>query len=259
MDENRQIKIDPLSMCSIFLNLLKNGNPLWSATGYISNIEGKSYLITNKHVVSGTNPFTEANKGIPDSLLMIHHSSEKIGKWVKKIIPLYNEDGSKAWLEYSRRTDIDVVLLPINESEDIKFYPIDLSLADTDLVVTPAMTVSIIGFPFGHTGGAMFPIWKTGHIASEPEIDYYPNRPAFLIDATTRGGMSGAPVVVRMSGGYKTSNGNFVMSSGQRTKFLGTYSGRLLPDEGSDDAQRSSEIGIVWRPRVLYEIAKNSN
>lgn len=67
----------------------------------------------------------------------------------------------------------------------------------------------------------------------------------FLIDATTRGGMSGSPVVLRQVGGYLTKSGGQVIMPGVSTRFLGIYSGRL---------PRDSEIGRVWRPRLIKEI-----
>ena len=106
------------------------------------------------------------------------------------------------------------------------------------------MPVSIIGYPLGITAHGVFPVWKTGHIASEPEIDYQ-DLPMFLIDATTRGGMSGSPVVIRLNGGYKTRMGSYVLSGSVATKFLGTYSGRIHQD---------SEIGRVWKSTVLKQL-----
>ena len=45
------------------------------------------------------------------------------------------------------------------------------------------MAISVIGFPLALTPIGLFPIWKTGHIASEPEVPYKVIYPAFLIDA----------------------------------------------------------------------------
>ena len=80
--------------------------------------------------------------------------------------------------------------------------------------------------------------------ASDPGLDY-DGRPAFLIDATTRGGMSGSPVVLRLHGGYRTSENNYIMAGGTTTRFIGVYSGRI---------HGQAEIGRVWRPHVIPEI-----
>jgi len=156
------------------------------------------------------------------------------------------ENATRRWLEHKKGRSVDVVALPLqNAGDDVTVYPFDLSLAEVDMVPEVAMPVSIIGFPLGFTSAGFFPIWKTGHIASEPNLDYQ-GEPLFLIDATTRGGMSGSPVVLRLTGGYKKKDGSVIMSSsGCKTLFLGIYSGRL---------PRDSEIGRVWRPRLVNEI-----
>ena len=84
--------------------------------------------------------------------------------------------------------------------------------------VEPGSPVSIVGYPRKITGVVNYPIWKTGHVASD--IHAHPDQKHFLIGAMTREGMSGAPVVTKSGG----------------STFLGIYSGRL-PDE--------PEIGIV--------------
>jgi SEC-C motif len=107
------------------------------------------------------------------------------------------------------------------------------------------MPVSVIGYPLGLKCGEGWPIWKTGHIASDPDIDFQLGRPAFLIDATTCEGMSGAPVVIRNTSGYQTKNGGHILAAGVTTKFIGIYAGRI---------HKLSEIGRVWRPFLIHEI-----
>lgn len=71
------------------------------------------------------------------------------------------------------------------------------------------------------------------------------DRPAFLIDATTKPAMSGSPVFARRVGGWASSTGFNV--GGEATRFLGVYSGRL-PDEVD------ASIGFVWKPSAVEEI-----
>lgn len=143
---------------------------------------------------------------------------------------------------------MDVVALPIPEAMQVHVYPLDLALADVDMVAAPAMPVSVIGYPLGLATGGNWPIWKTGHIASDPDLDFQPGTPAFLIDATTRSGMSGSPVVLRLNGGFGTRQGGYLLAGGTSTKFMGVYSGRI---------REESEIGTVWRPFVIHEILLN--
>lgn len=239
--------VDPLSVRSLLLIQQSNSEAIGKATGFVVESSGAYYLITNWHVVSGRHPHTnriENPKGrTPDSLRIIHHA-KKLGTRTQRIEPLY-EKGSRRWLEHPKGRRVDVVGLPLRSIDsEVQLYPFDLSLADTDMMIEVAMRVSIIGFPLGLTGPRMFPIWKTGHIASDPALDYR-GAPRFLIDATTRGGMSGSPVVVKMRSGYQTRDGEYPISSRPRTRFVGIYSGRLPGD---------SNVGLVWRPEVIWQI-----
>lgn len=254
MNSNRTIIIDPLSLTSLFLKIVHNNQTIGSATGLVVEFNNNYYLVTNWHVVSGRDPVTNQpllqKRITPPHLHIIHHSSAQLGTWIRRKESLLNENGTPRWLVHQRGRNIDVVLLPLqNIDNGIQIYPFDLNLAKTDMISQPGMPVSIIGYPLEITTGGNFPIWKTGHIASDPDLDYS-NLPAFLIDATTRAGMSGSPVVLRLSGGYRTrSGGRILAGSHPQTLFLEIYSSRI--GEGS-------EIGMVWRPIVIDEIAKNA-
>ncbi len=252
MSNQRTINIDPLSANSLLLQAEVNGNALSTATGFIVEWENQRYLITNWHVVSGRNPDTNQplsnTAGVPDSLRIVHHGSSKLGTWVVKLEQLYS-NGNPRWIEHVEGQNIDVVALPLTEvGSDVKIYPFDLKLADVDMVLEPAMQVSIIGYPYGLATAGAWPIWKTGHIASDSDLDY-DGRPAFLIDATTRGGMSGSPVVLRLHGGYRDSKNSYIMAGGTSTRFIGVYSGRI---------HDQAEIGRVWRPNLITEILSRS-
>lgn len=248
MTAPRQINIDPLTVCSLLLETVVNDQSLGTATGFCVNHVDRTFLITNWHVVSGRNPDTNAllspTGAVPDAVRIVHHSAQGLGNWVIKTDALYDDSGAHRWVEHPRGREIDVVALPVAAAEDVTIYPFDLALAEFDMVVQVAMPVSIIGFPYGLSAAGALPIWKTGHIATDPDLDY-DTRPTFLIDATTRGGMSGSPVILRLYGGYATSRAAMAIGGGPGTRFLGVYSGRI-----HDDA----EIGRVWRPKVVREI-----
>lgn len=248
MSTPKQITIDPLSACSLRLELATKGNTLGTATGFVVESGGRYYLITNWHVVAARNPDTNQllsdTGAVPEELRIVHHLKERLGSWAVFSEPLFDTNGSPRWLEHPQGRVIDVVAVPLTDHPDVAFYPLDLSLTDTNMLPQPGMPVSIIGYPFGLATGVAWPIWKTGHIASDPDLDY-DGRPAFLIDATTRGGMSGSPVVLRLSGGYPTRDGSFILAGGVATLFLGVYSGRI---------HGQAEIGRVWRPLVIEEI-----
>lgn len=255
MNSPRKIIIDPLSACSLRLELVAKGHPLGTATGFVVEETKEWYLITNWHVVAGRDPDTNqllsSTGATPDTIRIIHHLAGRLGTWTLREEAFYDAGGNPRWVEHPQGQMIDVVALPLQAVDDeVAIYPLDLSLAETNMVPQPAMPVSIIGYPFGLATGGAWPIWKTGHIASDPDVDYG-DRPAFLIDATTRGGMSGSPVVLRLSGGYQTRDGRFILAGGGlQTLFLGVYSGRIHGE---------AEIGRVWRPRVVREILSRAN
>ena len=244
----KEIIIDPLSTCSLRLELAAKGNALGTATGFVVESGGGYYLITNWHVVGGRNPDTNEllsdTGAVPDELRIVHHLKIRLGSWAVFSQRLFDSNGHPKWLEHPQGRIIDVVALPLTQHPDVAFYPLDSALADTNVLPQPGMPVSIIGYPYGLATAVAWPIWKTGHIASDPDLDY-DGRPAFLIDATTRGGMSGSPVVLRLSGGYPTRDGKFILAGGIATLFLGVYSGRI---------HGQAEIGRVWRPHLIREI-----
>lgn len=245
----RNISIDPLSASSLRIEPFFEQTALATATGFTVSNNDHVYLVTNWHVVSGRDPDTgmclDRNAAIPDRLFITFHAAGQLGSWVRHEIALINENGEPLWIEHPLGSQVDVVAIPLDPPAEIAIHSLDLSLAQTDMVVAPAMPASVIGFPLGLRAGENWPIWKTGHVASDPDVDFQPGRPAFLIDATTRSGMSGSPVVLRLSGGYMTRSNAFVVGGGTATKFLGVYAGRI---------HDASEIGRVWRPFVIQEI-----
>ena len=247
--QNQKI-VDPLSGNSLKLELYNNSTPLSTATGFIIKHNYEYYLITNWHVLSGIEYFkggiSNKNGLIPNKLVIYHHA-KNLGQWFKVEENLYNKK-TKLWYELKiGKTLVDVVALRLtNIPDNINIYPFDLNLDKTDMIPVVAMPASIIGFPHGGSGYGVFPIWKTGHLASDPDLDYL-NLPVLLVDATTKPGMSGSPVVLRLNGGFDTRSGGTVMSqSGLSTIFLGIYSGQ--------DSLR--EIGWVWKSIVIRDLLK---
>lgn len=244
-----QILIDPLSCISLHLECLSKGVPIGAGTGFVVVYEGTNYLITNWHVVTGRDPKTGkpmSTTGVadPDAVGIWFHDAKRLGSWHRMIEPLVDStNGNKLWKEHSLGRQIDVVALALNPSNDVKIYDLDTSLANTDMVLLPSEPVSIVGFPFGIAAAGKFPIWKTGHIASDIDLDY-DNKPVFLVDATTRPGMSGSVVFARRLGGFRSSKAQWHLG-GSALRFLGVYSGRI---------REQSDIGMVWKPKVVDDI-----
>lgn len=240
------IIIDPLSTIPLFLQSYLDSNMLGTGTGFIVLHDENPFLITNWHVLSGRNPSTNQplseTGAVPDRIKIWHHSRARLGTWVEKQEMLIDTNGTPRWLEHLDGRAIDVVALPITVDGQVQVYQIDMTLAQTDLVLFPSEPVSIIGFPFGLSSAGRLPIWKTGHIASDIDINY-DNKPVFIIDATTKPGMSGSPVVARRVGMIQTSRS--INMGGNATRFLGIYSGRI---------HDLADIGMVWKPEVINSI-----
>ncbi len=245
----RQISIDPLSCVSLYLECFFRGTPIGTGTGFIVEYDGTNYLITNWHVVTGRDPITGkplASTGIsaPDTIGIWYHDAKRLGSWHRKYEPLIDTaSGNKLWTEHPLGRQVDVIALALKTYDDTKIYNLDTSLAQTDLVLAPSAPVSIVGFPFGITAAGKFPIWKTGHIASDIDLDYA-GKPVFLVDATTKPGMSGSPVFARRIGGYRSSTALWNLG-GNAVKFLGLYSGRI---------SEQADVGEVWKTSVIDEI-----
>jgi hypothetical protein len=241
------INIDEFSVKPLYLETYLGTSRTGIATGFVVKRNDSCYLITNWHVVTGRTPLNNqplSASGIvgPDIVKVWFHT-QSLGSWRSLDIHLMDEQGWGLWLEHALGRQVDVIAIPIQVPADINIYEIDLGLADFDLMLYPSESVSIIGFPEGLTSGGRFPIWKTGHIASDIDIDWG-GKPAFLIDATTKSGMSGSPVIAKRVSIYQTSKGNVV---GNAVKFLGVYSGREISTSGI-------EVGFVWKPKVISDI-----
>jgi len=261
--EARQITVDPLSFVSVLLHTTCNDLSLSQATGFFISKDRQDYLITNGHVLAGRNPQTNKplsdTAALPDEVSLTYHvwfdeNGQRRTGLGRATEQLKDAAGKPRWHEHPDGAKVDVVALPVaNPDVRVTRYPLDLALATTNLFAGVGETVSIIGYPFGLTGGGLFPVWKTGHIASEPEVDY-DDSPVFLVDATARPGMSGSPVVRRFGGfGYRNRGGfemiaSSTMSAGRSelTRFMGVYSGRLRDG--------AAEVGMVWKPEVIEQI-----
>lgn len=231
-------------------------------TGFIYQANDKNYIITNGHNVTRQN--SETKERISESMafpvkmrlsLKISIDENKLDTRLFEI-ELYSD------LEYripnwfihpNEGYHIDVIALPILEiPEKVRIFPINKVDFPPDLAIEVSDEVFILGFPFNIHGGKLLPIWKRGSIASEPGINYN-NLPCFLVDAASRSGMSGSPVVLKRRGKEMIlENGVPFPCEGTFRNFIGVYSGRI--GSGKDPNMSKIQLGIVWRKSVIKEI-----
>lgn len=242
------------SCMSLFLEMRLGGKSLSTGTGVVGiSPSGKPALLTNWHNVTRRRPDTgtpldPADERIPDEVRIIHVADAPGIQWVERVERLYDEKNRPRWHEHPvHGKGVDAVAVPLIQLGGVKLLPyLGPSVpAPPPITYGPAEVVSVIGFPFGLSGGGALAIWATGFVASEPQIDLG-NLPLFLIDCRARPGQSGSAVIAFRNGGaVAMDDGSTAMFNGPLCRFLGLYSGRI---------NEQSDLGMVWKTSALQEI-----
>jgi hypothetical protein len=238
------------SYMSLLINALFEGRPIADASAFVATHQGENYLVTSWHVVAGRHPTTglplsDETAAVPDALYVLHRAGDDELSWEWRSEPLYDADGEPLWFEHpDYGQDVDVVALPLTQTDGIAIYAYDPTSLGPRIVYGPSDDVSVIGFPFGRTGGEALGIWVHGTVATEPAVEY-DDLPCFLIDSRTRTGQSGSPVILFRTNGYTTEDGNMINNGEPGTRFVGVYSGRISAE---------SDLGLVWKASALVEI-----
>jgi Trypsin-like peptidase domain len=247
-----------------------NGEELSIATGFLYQHNGRAFLITNYHVVSGRHPETgrvlHPSGYCPDSIVLDvatdagkhEQSGKRITKWEWRTLSLFSEaePAKHIWTEHPEHgSRFDAVAIPFPGAEDTRITAANADSLGLDKIrVYPSMEAFVLGYPLGMSGGAHFPIWKRATIATEPDFDL-DGLPRFYIDTATRKGMSGAPVYAQEVG-YWLPEGESDQSKaliGKGRRFVGVYSGRL----GADD-EFKAQLGIVWKESALISLIESA-
>lgn len=250
----RQVKIAEPSIQSVFIVPIANNLPLATGTGFVVQHISQPYLVTNYHVAAARNPRDgqpmHSSGAVPDTLRITYMMQPKPDRieWEPRDEVVLETDPDRAhWLQHPvHGRKVDVVAVPLSNIQGADLHPYEIGGTAPELVTGPSEDVSIIGFPFGFTAGGAFGVWTHGFTASEPDVDWN-ELPCFLVDARTREGQSGSPVIAYSSGsgGHRLSGGALAFSPGPVTNLLGVYSGRL---------NRDSDIGVVWKVDVVRDI-----
>jgi hypothetical protein len=244
--------LDQFTLTTVPLEQYFGETRLGRGTGFMWKIKERYYLVTAWHVLAMRDFFTgknlRADAGRPNvlrTLFNIRTGSFDKQRWD---ITIRDENDAPLWLVHPARR-VDVAVLPISfrpEQPIITIYPLN-ELANAGLRIEIGMEVFILGYPFEIKPPA-YPVWKRGSIASEPQLarlttDY------MLVDAASRPGMSGAPVIRRSWTNHMVEPGVVALVDTPLNKFIGVYSGRL-PTDHTHEAQ----IGVVWGASLIEEI-----
>lgn len=240
------------SVASLALQVRSGAAMLSTATGFVVQHGGQSYLVTNWHVVSGkrsdTGAFLNPGNVVPDNLVILHNRAGPLGTWIPKSESLY-VDGHPRWREHpTHGRSVDAVALALTDLAGVTIYAHDPWVPGPGVAVGVAGGVSIVGFPFGITGGGGLGVWVRGAIATEPALDF-DGLPRFLVDSRTRPGQSGSPVIAYYVGGaIPMADGGTAIMGGPVEQFLGVYSGRI---------NEESDLGFVWKPEAVRSIVES--
>lgn len=242
------------SLKSIYISSLFDNTELATATGFLISKDDSVYLITNRHVVTGRDNQTgkcldKINAATPNKLnIWIPYKLNQEYKCSTMCYDLYDINDNPLWLEHPiYKNKVDVVALKLDNLKPNEFCH------SLNCFYEPIVTenVFIIGYPFGYNvrpKDAKYAIWSTGIVASDPDLDLEINGeqlPAFLVDAKTRKGQSGSPVIYYSANGFSRYKDGFGVFAGPVTYELGIYSGRINVD---------SDLGYVWKWRLISEI-----
>jgi hypothetical protein len=245
------VTIDEYSVASFPVEMFVNDTNLSQGTAFTWEQDGRSYLVTNWHNVSGRNPNTgrhlSSTAAEPNRIRAWFNQKGALGNKIAKIISIRDQNHSPLWWVHPNyKNQIDVAVLPLENFADVEMYPID-RMSNDDLALQVGMDVFVLGYPFGMGPGG-FPVWKRGSIATEPQLSPDSQFHIF-IDTASRPGMSGSPVIRRSWGTHMMEGGGAAMGTGSATKFVGIFSGRLATQDTLD-----ASLGLTWPSSFVSEI-----
>lgn len=246
------VNVDLWSLAALQIEMNFQDTLLSHGTGSIWKSNSRTFLVTNWHNVTGrhreTGRHLSNTAAEPDGIKVFVHSRFGAGIYEHKVLPLFDEQGNKLWLEHPSDKSIDLVAIPIDIGFNDKVTFVN-ELPTEQLVTAIGADLFIVGYPFKMDVIGL-PVWKRATLASEPNLERVTGKKMFFVDTATRSGMSGSLVFRREVGSWTTEDGTTKMTAGSvASKLLGIYSGRLGANMDGD-----AQLGIVWPTRFVVEI-----
>jgi hypothetical protein len=244
------IRLDQFSVPSLYIEPHFEEQRLGSGTAFVWHHEGRAFLTTNWHNVTGRDFFQRkhirGDAAEPNWLKVFFRAKQAQPGRVKfehavYRVRLYGESQTPQWYIHPESgQSVDVIALPLPDYENVELFALN-TLPTVQLAVRVGMDAFIIGFPLGlEEAGVGFPVWKRASIASEPEL-FGKDRRYVLYDTASRPGMSGSPIVRREWNQWNMENGMVRIGEGIGTRVIGIYSGRLVTPNPLD-----VQLGIGW-------------
>ncbi len=194
---------DILSIASFAVEIYDNLNINGIGTAFFIRRNNELFLITNWHIVTNRNAFTNITIGkfVPHQLIAsVPLLKDKRIIFAKLSVPLIDKVGLPLWKTHPlfKSHHVDIVSIKVENRDDV--IPINEIPTLRPIKVSIGEEVTINGFPLGLEFGP-YPIFKKGFIATEPNVDLK-DLPIILVDSATRSGMSGSPVFVSRTDTY---------------------------------------------------------
>jgi hypothetical protein len=274
----QQSLIEPMSLMTTPVLLAAGNHTSSQGTGFLyattrGSVPDMVFLVTNYHVVTGNEPQSQAPPKGDRLQFYLHTSREDPTNYFTVNIPLYTKAGDPIWIKSSQFPEADVVLVPIvpqlYEGRGQLFVFSEMH-TQIDMKVRPSTEATLLGYPYGFFDTKNFlPVWKTGHLATEPAWDFQ-GEPVLLVDVSAFPGMSGAPAVAVSQGVYENEAGE--MMTGVQRKLLGVFSAMRMVktrptvdangmsiDNGTPSPGDSLQLGYVWKASLINDIARSFN
>lgn len=258
-----QASVEFASLMTTPVYLINGSKQVSQGTGFFFGIKNPAgvidtvFLVTNYHVVTGNTPGSTASAQGDRVVFYLHKDAGEPSAVKQVALPLYSTAGAPLWEQSTEHPDADVILLPLPKSafEGIAMYVFVEDHTRTDIRIRPTSGATLLGYPYGFSDTTnRLPVWKTGHVASEPQVDFQ-GKPAFLVDVSAFPGMSGSPVLAVANGIYEDEQE--VMRTGKVLRLLGVFSAMpVIRSQTPGQADTSLQLGYVWKAALIAELAR---
>jgi S1-C subfamily serine protease len=236
--------IEPLLFTTAQVATLLGGSRLTNASGFFFEREGRTYLVTSRHVL-----FDAGAGHFPDAIsFAVHTSAVDLTRVVAVVLPLYS-GGQGLWRQaQDSGGEVDVAVLPLDpaalpaEPAFTAFGP--EHLLDSLARVQVGADLLLLGYPLGFQDTLHYlPVARHAIVASAFGVRFQ-GKGQFLTDARAHRGSSGGPLVMRSAPGTGLSC----------WKLLGVHSSRF--DVGSRDNVLDEALGLncAWYADVLMAL-----
>lgn len=245
---------------------LLGSKPCGSASGFFFQHNNELFLITNKHVVEGSNDLCSR---IDTLKLVLHRSDSDLKQNIEYKIPLY-KGKNKIWIEH-KNANVDVVAIPLSLRHFLKNFYFKSFSKDNFLpshyVLYPGEDLIVMGYPYGYYDRINnLPVFRTASIASILGIDFE-GEPLFLTDGKLHPGISGSPIIAAPRQSWHTNNNSTGVGNDSNFYLIGVHSAvqnieLRFKDKLTNRITKKIlplELGVSWYAKTIIEILESKH